>query len=192
MNAALNVLDGTIIGRNMQNHRYHAFIRFLNAIETQVHAQRNPSHHRHPRNPQASEGAQMTYLPSPLDVPLHKLFLAVFLAALALTASSLGHTQVRKDREFRECPDCPLMVGIPAGTFLMGSPKSEPGRFDSEGPQHVVSIKAFALGKYDVASDQFLTFLRHTGYEGARGLGEASNVKQIVSQMPRPENDHMP
>ena len=106
----------------------------------------------------------MTYLPSPRDVPIHKLFLVVILTALALTASSLGHAQTWKDREFRECPDCPVMVGIPAGTFLMGSPKDEPGRFDSEGPQHAVSIKAFALGKYDITSAQFLAFLKTTGY----------------------------
>ena len=29
--AALNVLDGTVIGRNMQRHRHQEFIRFLNA-----------------------------------------------------------------------------------------------------------------------------------------------------------------
>src|SRR5256886_976790 len=34
--AALNVLDGTIIGRNMQHHRHQELIRFLNAIEAQV------------------------------------------------------------------------------------------------------------------------------------------------------------
>jgi len=106
----------------------------------------------------------MTYLPSPRDVPIHKLFLVVILTALALTASSLGHTQARKDREFRECPDCPVMVGIPAGTFLMGSPKNEQGRFDSEGPQRVVSIKAFALGKYDITTAQFIDFLKSTGH----------------------------
>ena len=32
--AALNVLDGTVIGRNMARHRHQEFIRFLNAIET--------------------------------------------------------------------------------------------------------------------------------------------------------------
>ena len=37
--AALNVLDGTIIGRNMQRHRHQEFIRFLNTIEAQVPAQ---------------------------------------------------------------------------------------------------------------------------------------------------------
>src|SRR5271157_5872616 len=34
--AALDVLDGTVIGRNMQRHRHQEFIRFLNVIEKQV------------------------------------------------------------------------------------------------------------------------------------------------------------
>jgi hypothetical protein len=34
--AALNVLDGTVIGRNMQRHRHQEFMRFLNAIEAEV------------------------------------------------------------------------------------------------------------------------------------------------------------
>jgi formylglycine-generating enzyme required for sulfatase activity len=93
------------------------------------------------------------------------LCLGIILAAWALTASSLGHAQQQKDREFRECPDCPEMVGIPAGKFVMGSPPGEPGRFDSESPQHAVSVAAFALGKYDVTSQQFLTFLSDTGYQ---------------------------
>ena len=34
--AALNVLDGTVIGRNMQRHRHQELIRFLNTIEAEV------------------------------------------------------------------------------------------------------------------------------------------------------------
>src|SRR5487761_2800747 len=34
--AAMNVLDGTVIGQNMQRHRHQEFIRFLNAIERKV------------------------------------------------------------------------------------------------------------------------------------------------------------
>ena len=34
--AAMNVLDGTVIGRNMQRHRHQEFIRFLNVVEKQV------------------------------------------------------------------------------------------------------------------------------------------------------------
>jgi len=59
------------------------------------------------------------------------------------------------------------MVAIPAGKFVMGSPATEAGRFDNEGPQHVVSLQAFALGKYDVTTAQFLTFLRETRYQPA-------------------------
>ena len=54
--AALNVLDGTVIGRNMARHRHQEFIRFLNAIEaavpagSQVHAiLDNYAAHKHPK-----------------------------------------------------------------------------------------------------------------------------------------------
>ncbi len=43
------------------------------------------------------------------------------------------------------------MVVIPAGSFRMGSPKAEPGRQLTEGPQHDVTIaKAFAVSKFEV------------------------------------------
>jgi formylglycine-generating enzyme required for sulfatase activity len=56
-------------------------------------------------------------------------------------------------REFSECAHaCPMMVVVPAGSFIMGSPVDEKGRlFFVEGPQHPVRIaQAFAVGKYDV------------------------------------------
>jgi formylglycine-generating enzyme required for sulfatase activity len=87
------------------------------------------------------------------------------LAALAWHGGAFGQEQ--KDREFKECSKCPVMVGIPAGSFLMGSPENESGRFDSESPQHEVAIKAFAIGKYDVTSEEFLAFLKETGYQPA-------------------------
>ena len=34
--AALNVLDGTVIGRNMPRHRHQEFVRFLNTAKAQV------------------------------------------------------------------------------------------------------------------------------------------------------------
>jgi formylglycine-generating enzyme required for sulfatase activity len=92
---------------------------------------------------------------------------AVLLLLFALAAPRLALAQEHPDREFRECTDCPEMVGVPAGQFLMGSPTTEPGRFDSEGPQHRVSIRAFALSKYPVTSEQFLVFLRATDYQPA-------------------------
>jgi formylglycine-generating enzyme required for sulfatase activity len=94
--------------------------------------------------------------------PSTRLALAFAALLLALAPSS---AEEQKAREFKECSLCPVMVGIPAGRFAMGSPASEPGRFDAEGPQHYVSVKAFAIGKYDVTSEEFLRFLRDTGYQ---------------------------
>jgi formylglycine-generating enzyme required for sulfatase activity len=60
-------------------------------------------------------------------------------------------------RDMLESGDAgPEMVIIPAGTFLMGTPEDEPGRFDNEGPQHQVTIdKPFGLGKYAVTYDEY-------------------------------------
>jgi transposase len=54
--AALDVLDGKVIGRCMQRHRHQEFIRFLNAIEAEVPAGKivhvildNYGPHKHPK-----------------------------------------------------------------------------------------------------------------------------------------------
>jgi formylglycine-generating enzyme required for sulfatase activity len=53
---------------------------------------------------------------------------------------------------FRECAkDCPEMVVVPAGEFIMGSPATGKGRLNDEGPQHRVTIaRPFAVSKFDV------------------------------------------
>ena len=45
--AALNMLDGTVIGHNMKRHRHQEFIRFLNTIEARgAEAKSDPCHRR--------------------------------------------------------------------------------------------------------------------------------------------------
>jgi formylglycine-generating enzyme required for sulfatase activity len=53
---------------------------------------------------------------------------------------------------FRECAkDCPEMIVVPSGQFMMGSPEEEKGRAKNEGPRHKVTIaKPFAVSKFDV------------------------------------------
>ena len=65
---------------------------------------------------------------------------------------------------FRDCPHCPEMVAVPAGRFTMGSPSSEEGRWDDEGPQREVTIGAkFAVGVHEVTRGEFARFVSATG-----------------------------
>jgi uncharacterized protein (TIGR02246 family) len=70
---------------------------------------------------------------------------------------------------FRDCAECPEMVVISAGSFTMGSPADEPGRYDQEGPQRQVSIRQFAAGKFDVTRGQWAAFISATNRETPRG-----------------------
>ena len=55
---------------------------------------------------------------------------------------------------------------VPAGTFVMGSAEDEPGRRETEGPQHPVVIgRPFYLSVTEVTRGQFAAFVRATQYE---------------------------
>lgn len=78
---------------------------------------------------------------------------------------------------FTDCPDCPEMLLVPAGELTMGSPSSEEGRFDNEGPQHRVTIGyPLAVGKYEVTVGQFTQFVRETGYVATSGCHHWTGV----------------
>jgi formylglycine-generating enzyme required for sulfatase activity len=63
----------------------------------------------------------------------------------------------------RACPDCPDMIAVPGGSFLMGSPASEPGRTAGESLPHSVMVARFAIAKYDVTRAQYARFVAETG-----------------------------
>jgi formylglycine-generating enzyme required for sulfatase activity len=73
---------------------------------------------------------------------------------------------------FKDCEQCPEMVVVPAGEFLMGSSpmeiasvKPEFSLADWESPQHKVTIaKPFAVGKFEVTIDQFESFVKDTAF----------------------------
>ena len=49
----------------------------------------------------------------------------------------------------------PQMVALPASSFTMGSPSSEPQRGFSEGPQHTVNVPAFEMSKHELTFDEW-------------------------------------
>ena len=67
---------------------------------------------------------------------------------------------------FRDCDTCPEMVVIPAGTFMMGSPASEAGRDGDEGPQHLVTLRSFAIGVTEVTFAAWDACVRGGGCDG--------------------------
>ena len=58
-------------------------------------------------------------------------------------------------------------VWIEPGCFTMGSPPSEVGRYDREGPQHEVTIsQGFYLGKYEITQRQWQAVMGTTPWLG--------------------------
>ena len=71
---------------------------------------------------------------------------------------------MRPGSTFRDCEECPELVVVPAGSFLMGSPPSEDGREKDEGPRRRVTIAApFAVGAYEVTRRQYERYVTATG-----------------------------
>ena len=65
---------------------------------------------------------------------------------------------------FRDCDECPEMVVVPSGEFIMGAEGGEEGRPD--GPPHSVAFaRPFAIGKFEVTNREFTAFVAETGYE---------------------------
>ncbi|MEW6209689.1 MAG: formylglycine-generating enzyme family protein [Acidobacteriota bacterium] len=85
---------------------------------------------------------------------------SLLLFASLAAQSAQQKTQV-SERYFETIPGTNIkieMVLIPAGTFVMGSPASEEGRSEDEGPQIEVRIRAFWMSKTEITWDQYDVF----------------------------------
>ncbi|MDP9199822.1 MAG: formylglycine-generating enzyme family protein [Pseudomonadota bacterium] len=73
---------------------------------------------------------------------------------------------------FRECDDCPEMVVLPPGGFVMGTPSANrrAGVAAAESDAIVMEIpRAFALGRHEVTRRQYAAFIAKSGYEPRAG-----------------------
>ncbi len=93
---------------------------------------------------------------------------------------------------FRDCPQCPEMVVVPSGSFSMGSPITEKGRYRNEGPQTTIEVSKFAIGKYEITQAEWEVCVqlgicqethseRDTGY--ARARSPVTNVSWEDAQI---------
>jgi formylglycine-generating enzyme required for sulfatase activity len=124
-----------------------------------------------------------------VTIPIHLrsswvfLFAGVLCGALALTPPARsaprpggladGNLHMEAPASYTETmPDSSVtfdMVGIPGGTFLMGSPDHEPGRSPDEGPQVEVTVGAFWMARHEVTWDEFDQFA-FVGNRGVRAI----------------------
>ena len=73
------------------------------------------------------------------------------------------------NKKIKDCDECPEMVVLPPGSFVMGSPSSEQGRRSNEGPTHQVTISApFAVSKFEVTFKQWDACVEAGGCNGYR------------------------
>lgn len=86
------------------------------------------------------------------------------LALLALASGAAHADTPAPGTVFKDCKDCPEMVVLPAGSYLMGTPKDEMGRQGDEGPQHTVTFaKPFAISRYTVTAGELNAYVKATG-----------------------------
>ena len=84
---------------------------------------------------------------------------------------------------FKDCSECPEMVEIPSGSFLMGSVSlyqrehsNEKPRHNNEKPQHLVHVRGFAMGKYAVTQAQWFALM---GNNPSKNKGDLLPVENI-------------
>ena len=69
---------------------------------------------------------------------------------------------------FQDCPNCPEMTVIPAGTFHMGCLSNDDDCYGNEFPVHEVTIRSFALSKHEVTFNEWDACVAAGGCGGHR------------------------
>lgn len=89
---------------------------------------------------------------------------------------------------FRSCDDCPEMVVVPAGAFVMGTPgaAAAAGAARAEADPVAVRIpRAFAIGRHEVTRAQYAKFIADSGHEPQPGCGNWDPALGRLNDDPR-------
>jgi len=95
-----------------------------------------------------------------------------------------GAPKVAAGSVIKDCAECPEMVVVPAGDFMMGSSSQEKllalpagvpasaSYIGRESPRHYVRVSSFAAGRYAVTKGEFAAFVRSSGYHTEAEQGD--------------------
>jgi formylglycine-generating enzyme required for sulfatase activity len=119
---------------------------------------------------------------APVVVPPVAKSLPTSIAASAPAAANVG----QGGQIFRDCANCPVMVAIPAGSGLIGSPLSESGHESSEEPRRSIRfIRPFAVSRDSITFSEWDSCVAEGGCDnfipGDMGWGRASQPLVLVS-----------
>ena len=81
------------------------------------------------------------------------------------------------------------MVYVPGGEYVMGSPDSEAGRGNDEGPQHKVALKPFWIAKWEVSWDEYDSFWKN---ESLAQPSKDPPFNTVADALTRPTNPYVP
>ena len=103
------------------------------------------------------------------------------LVTILTTCSLIACTELQPGDTFSDCPDCPTMVVIEAGTFLQGSPEGEPESGSEERPTREVNIQTFAMAQTTVTVDQWNACVDHGGCSSIYDDGAWGNADSPIT-----------
>ncbi len=114
---------------------------------------------------------------TPLSQKLVLARVSLALVLMVSAACSASDKKAAADKTLRDCPECPEMVVIPAGSFMLGSTPAETtkagvpeNRARNEQPAVAVTIgKSFAMGRYELTIGEFRAFATATGFKATPG-----------------------
>jgi formylglycine-generating enzyme required for sulfatase activity len=99
---------------------------------------------------------------------------------------------------FKDCLDCPEMVVVPAGSFMMGASASEEVATEREDQLPVIIAMPFAVGRFALTKAEFAAFVAATGHKTDGGCYDFS-TSELKGRAERnwrspgfPQNDRHP
>lgn len=111
------------------------------------------------------------------------LILLLTLAAAGAAVSCAGAQGAPEGQALTECRNCPEMVVLPAGEFLMGSPETESGRRANEPQRRVTIPRPFAISRTAVTWNQWEACVRDRWCDG---IGVETALRAAPDGQPDP------
>jgi len=102
------------------------------------------------------------------------------LFGLGLAGTFGAHADAASPRVFRDCSDCPEMVRLDGGTFMMGAAAEDADAYPEEQPRHRVTIRPFAASKFEITRAQWAAFSSATHRPTRRGCNYSGRTMQDV------------